>query len=169
MQITPPPPPHAQVLAQRRGKDPVPLAVVAENIAKLAVRAFELGKQFHLLLTGCNTVNVVLPICKQVDRFDAAAKQSIWVLATNSVWPGDLSTFLWSQYGSTASPDLAEYRSATRILLDEYTTHWRRQKVMDASMESKKAVAVASLADLVLLDRLDRVRDESGFAVMGML
>lgn len=146
----------------------MPLAVVAENIGKLAVRVHEAGKQLHLLLPGCNSVNLMLPLCTYVDGVCAAAKQSVWVLATNSVWPGDLSTFLWSQYGSTVSQDLAAFRLATRTLLDEYTSHWRRQKISDAAMEASSK-RVKSLADLVLLDRLDRVGEECGFAVMAML
>ena len=152
----------------RRAKDPVPIPTIAEPIGKLAVRLHEAGKLLHVLLTGCNTVNVVLPICKHIDGLCPDAKQSVWVLATNSVWPGDLSTFLWSLYGSTVSHDLKEFRSATRILLDEFTSHWRRQKVKDAGMD-EHVKHLRSLSDLVLLDRLDNVRDGSGFAVMATL
>ena len=92
----------------------------------------------------------------------------VWVLATKSVWPGDLSTFLWSQYGSTVSQDLRDFRSATCILLDEFTSHWRRQKIKDAAL-AEHVKELKSLSDLVLLDRLDNVRDEAGFAVMAPL
>jgi hypothetical protein len=77
--------PTPQVLAMRRTKDPVPIPAMAETIGKLAVRLHGLGKLLHLLLTGCNTVNLVLPICKHIDGMCAAAKQSVWVLATHSV------------------------------------------------------------------------------------
>ena len=89
----------------------------------------------------------------------------MWMLATNDVWPGDLSTFLWCNYGSLVTHDLADYRRATRVLLDEYTVHWKRQKLRDVSMSAK----VESLANLVLLDRLDRVVDVAGFAKMDAL
>ena len=151
----------------RRTKDPVPIPAMAEVIGKLAVRLHALGKLLHLLLTGCNTVNVVLPICKHIDSICAEAKQSVWVLATNSVWPGDLSTFLWSQYGSTVTPELTEFRRATRIMLDEYTVHYRRQKIKDQSMAEH--TTSTRLHERVMLDRLDKVGDKGGFAVMAPL
>jgi hypothetical protein len=160
--------PTPQVLAMRRTKDPVPIPAMAETIGKLAVRLHGLGKLLHLLLTGCNTVSLVLPICKHIDGMCAAAKQSVWVLATNSVWPGDLSTFLWSQYGSTVNQELTEFRCATRIILDEYTAHWRRQKIKDQAM-AEHTKGIQFLSELVMLDRLDKVRDEAGFAVMAPL
>lgn len=156
------------MLANRRTKDPVPLAAMGEAIGKLAVRVHVAGKSLHVLLTGCNTINLVLPVCTFLDGTCPAAKQSVWMLATNSVWPGDLSTFLWAQYGSTVSRELTEFRSATRIILDEYTAHWRRQKIKDEAMEGKVR-GVKSLADLVMLDRLDGVREEGGFARMATL
>ena len=152
----------------RRAKDPVPLPAIAETIGKLAVRLHRAGKLLHVLLTGCNTVNIVLPICKHIDNTCPDAKKSVWVLATNAVWPSDLSTFLWSQYGSTVSADLTDFRRATHVILDEFTAHWRRQKIKDVSM-AEEAKQIQSLSDLVLLDRLDNVRDEAGFAVMATL
>ena len=152
----------------RRAKDPVPLLAMAETIGKLAVRLHEAGKVLHVLLTGCNTVNLVLPVCTHIDGLCPDARKSVWVLATKSVWPGDLSTFLWSQYGSTVSQDLRDFRSATCILLDEFTSHWRRQKIKDAAL-AEHVKELKSLSDLVLLDRLDNVRDEAGFAVMAPL
>lgn len=152
----------------RRTKDPVPIPAMAETVGKLAIRIHKAGKLLHLLMTGCNTVNMVLPICKHIDGMCPDAKKSVWVLATNSVWPGDLSTFLWSQYGSTVSQDLTEFRSATRTILDEFTAHWRRQKIKDVAM-AEQAKRIKSLSDLVLLDKLDNVRDEAGFAVMATL
>ena len=154
----------AAVLASRRTKDLVPLVVIAEKIANLAQKCHTLGKTLHILLTGCNTVNLVLPLCHQLDSLCPEAKSSVWLLATQSVWPGDMSTFLWSQYGATVSTDLATFRSATATILDEYTTHWRRQKINDPSMHEH--ARIKSLKELVVLDRLDRVKDDAGFAKM---
>jgi hypothetical protein len=152
----------AASLAGRRTKDMVPLAVVASHIAGLGNRCHASQKILHVLLTGCNTNNLVLPIRQ---KLEPAAQSSVWVLATTQVWPGDMSTFLWSQYGAMVSTDLAAFRVATRIILDEYTTHWKRQKIKDEAM-SEQVKSFSSLADLAVLDRLDRVEDEAGYARM---
>jgi hypothetical protein len=128
-----------------------------------------LGKTLHVLLTGCNTIYLVLPICQKLDALCCAAKGSVWVLATNSVWPGDMSCFLWAQYGYTVTEDLAAFRNATRIMLDEFTIHWRRQKLSDQSLAEDTHTSNMSLAERVTLDRLDRVKDDAGFAKMALL
>ena len=157
----------AALLGRRRAKDPVPLNVMAGHIARLGKRCQTLGKTLHLLLTGCNTVNLVLPICEKLDSLCPAAKCCVWVLATNSVWPGDMSPFLWAQYGFTVTEDLAAYRVATRILLDEFNVHWQRQKMVDESLAEKNLQQ--TLCERVMLDRLDRVVNEAGFATMASL
>ena len=155
----------AASLAGRRTKDMVPLAVVASHIAGLGNRCHAKQKVLHVLLTGCNTSNLVLPIRQ---KLEPAAQSSVWVLATTQVWPGDMSTFLWSQYGATVSTDLAAFRLATRTILDEFSAHWKRQKIRDEAM-SEQVRKFRSLADLVVLDRLDRVEEEAGFAKMAPL
>ena len=155
----------AALLGKCSKKDAVPLANLATHLAAFACRVHDVGKTLHVLLTGCNTVNLVLPLHQKLSAIRPEALGSVWMLATNDVWPGDLSTFLWCNYGSLVTHDLADYRRATRVLLDEYTAHWKRQKLQDVSMAAK----VESLANLVLLDRLDRVVDVAGFAKMDAL
>jgi hypothetical protein len=155
----------AALLGTCSRKDAVPLVNLATHLAAFACRVHDAGKTLHLLLTGCNTVNLVLPLHQKLSAIRPEALGSVWMLATNDVWPGDLSTFLWCNYGSLVTHDLADYRRATRVLLDEYTAHWKRQKLQDVSMSAK----VESLANLVLLDRLDRVVDVAGFAKMDAL
>ena len=98
-----------------------------------------------------------------LDAHCAAAKKSVWMLCTKAVWPGDLSTFLWSQYGANVSRDLDSFRLATRTILDEYTAHFSRQAVVMEDFEG------SLLSDLVLLDRLDRIKDVAGFPQMAAL
>lgn len=155
----------AALLGKCSKKDAVPLANLATHLAAFACRVHDAGKTLHLLLTGCNTVNLVLPLHQKLSAIRPEALGSVWMLATNDVWPGDLSTFLWCNYGSLVTHDLADFRRATRVLLDEFTAHWKRQKLRDVSMTAK----VESLADLVRLDRLDRVEDVAGFAKMDAL
>jgi len=149
----------AMQLCARRGKDMVPNARIAAPLAALGDRCHLLGKVLHVLLTGCNTRGVVLLVR---DLLAEEARSSVWVLATNTVWPGDLSTFLWHHYGSMVSVDLRAFRDATRVLLDEYTAHWRRQKVRDGSMEDHGHTAGQSLAEHVVLDRMDKVKEGDG-------
>jgi len=155
----------AALLGRCSRKDAVPLANLATHLAAFACRVHDVGKTLHLLLTGCNTVNLVLPLHRKLSAIRPEALGSVWMLATSDVWPGDLSTFLWCNYGSLVTHDLADFRRATRVLLDEFTVHLKRQKLQDASMTAK----VESLANLVLLDRLDRVEDVAGFAKMDAL
>ena len=70
---------------------------------------------------------------------------------------------LWSQYGGLVSEDLCEFRRATRELLDEFTEHYKRQRIVDPSMQSTRNMK--SLADCIYLDRLDRVVAESHGAI----
>ena len=155
----------AALLGRCSRKDAVPLANLATHLAAFACRVHDLGKTLHLVVTGCNTVNLVLPLHQKLSAIRPEALGSVWMLATSDVWPGDLSTFLWCNYGSSVTHDLADFRRATRVLLDEFTAHWKRQKLKDASMTAN----VESLANLVLLDRLDRVEDVAGFAKMDAL
>ena len=155
----------AALLGKCSKKDAVPLANLATHLAAFACRVHDVGKTLHVLLLGCNTVNLVLPLHQKLSAIRPEALGSVWMLATSDVWPGDLSTFLWCNYGSLVTHDLADFRRATRVLLDEFTAHWKRQKLRDVSMTAK----VESLANLVLLDRLDRVEDVAGFAKMDAL
>lgn len=158
----------AALLSRCSRKDALPLATLATHIAALACRVHDREKTLHVLLTGCNTVNLVLPLRQKLSAICPEALSSVWILATNAVWPGDLSTFLWCRYGSTVTRDLADFRRATRVVLDEFTSHWKRQKVKDASMAAASK-NVESLAQLVLLDRLDKVEEAAGFAKMDAL
>ena len=45
----------------------------------------------------------------------------------------------------------------TRKILDEYTIHFKRQRLIDQSLAEFAKRKYASLADCVSLDRLDRV------------
>mgnify|MGYP001040986653 CR=1 FL=1 len=155
----------AALLGKCSKKDAVPLANLATHLAAFACRVHDVGKTLHVLLLGCNTVNLVLPLHQKLSAIRPEALGSVWMLATSDVWPGDLSTFLWCNYGSLVTHDLADFRRATRVLLDEFTAHWKRQKLRDVSITAK----VESLADLVRLDRLDRVEDVAGFAKMDAL
>ena len=156
----------ATLLSGRCTKDAVPYEYLAKHLATFVAKCHNAGKVVHLLLTGCNSVGLVLPVCRQLDVLCPDARGSAWILATNSVWPGDLSTFLWSQYGCTVSPNLDTFRCATRMLLDDFTEHWKRQKLQDPSI---RHMADKSLSDFVLLDRLDKVEDDAGFAKMSPL
>ena len=119
----------AALLGRCSRKDAVPLANLATHLAAFACRVHEVGKTLHLLLTGCNTVNLVLPLHRKLSAIRPEALGSVWMLATSDVWPGDLSVFLWCNYGSLVTHDLADFRRGTRVLLDEFTVHWKRQKL----------------------------------------
>ena len=80
----------------------------------------------------------------------------MWLACTAKVWPSDLAPWLWHLYGELADENMTAFRSQTRQMLDEYTHHWKRQRVSDPSMLDAMH-GVASLADLVYFDRLDRV------------
>lgn len=140
-------------------KDSVPHAAVAKSVSVLAARAVAAGKQLHLLLTGCNTQQLVPELLKAIP---ASAHTSIWVLCTSEVWPSDVAPFLWHHYGALVQlEDLQTFRSATRSLLGEYTEHYHRQRIQDESVREARAsngsTLEESLANAVRLDRLDRV------------
>lgn len=143
----------ADQLIHRSAKDAVPHATVAAPLAAFALRCVRAGKLCHLFLVGCNTINCVLPIQRAIP---ADAHRSIWVMATSQVWPADLSSWLWHLYGHLGGADLTEFRLQTRMLLDEFTHHWKNQRVFDESMVAAMR-GVDSLADLVHLDRMDKV------------
>ena len=151
------------LLASRVTKDPVPYSILAKNIAALATRVVAAGKELHILLTGCNTQNLIGSL---LATLAADQHPHVWVLCTNFVWPSDVATFLWHHYGSLARPgDLAAFRSATRRLLGEYTLHYQRQRIHDESMREARGGAAefeGSLANCVFMDRLDRVTVSPG-------
>ena len=100
----------------------------------------------------------------------------MWLLATNDVWPSDLSCLLWHMYGETVSVGLDQYRVETRTLIDQFTEHYKRQNIIlealeEAGVTKNESLAhVKSLADLVHLDRLDRIEaSDGGFAEMALI
>ena len=161
------------LLASRVTKDLVPYATLAKDIRALAARVVAAGKELHILLTGCNTQNLMQSLQSSLP---ADLHPHVWVLCTSFVWPSDLATFLWHHYGSLARPgDLDAFRSATRKLLGEYTLHYKRQRIRDESMREARGTASSaafeeSLANCVFMDRLDRVAVAPGGEVrMAML
>jgi hypothetical protein len=54
------------------------------------------------------------------------------------------------------------------MLLDDFTSHWRRHKVTDQSMD-ESARQVGSLSELVHCSRLDLVEEKDGHPVMSLL
>jgi hypothetical protein len=104
-------------------------------------------------------------------KYPHALHSRVWVLCTNEVWPADLSSCLWHFYGALVSEDLGAFRQNTRVLLHDFTAHWQRQAIVNPSMQEAAKMDIDSLADLVLLDRIDRVQaDASGlFPVMASL
>ena len=143
----------AQQLIQRSSKDMVPHTNIANDIAAFATQCVEAGKVVHVFLCGCNTINLALPMMAATPEH---ARSKVWLACTDKVWPSDLATWLWHLYGKLADENMSAFRSQTRQLLDEYTHHWKRQRVSDPSMAEAMA-GVGSLADLVYFDRLDRV------------
>ena len=90
------------------------------------------------------------------------------MLCTSEVWPSDVATFLWHQYGSLAQPnDLAAFRQGTRELLGEYTDHYKRQRIPDTSRT--ELGLHGSLADAVHCARLDTVKIVGTHAQMDLL
>jgi hypothetical protein len=87
----------AHSLASCRTKDMVPYGFVAECIAPLANKCAAMGKELHLLLTGCNTINICPALLAQLPK---PSHKSVWILCTSTKWPGDLATFLWHLYGT---------------------------------------------------------------------
>lgn len=146
----------ANSLAMRRTKDMVPYAFVASCIAPLADRCAAMGKELHLLMTGCNTINICPALLAAVPK---PSQKSVWILCTSTKWPGDLATFLWHLYGSFVQVgDLQIFRQRTRALLGEYTIHFQRQRIEDASRKEKNASGIeGSLAEAVHLGCLDSI------------
>ena len=68
----------------------MPLANLATHLAAFACRVHDVGKTLHVLLTGCNTVNLVLPLHQKLSAIRPEALGSVWMLATSDVWPGIL-------------------------------------------------------------------------------
>ena len=154
-------------LLSRKHLDRVPVPVIVDQVVALAERLGE-GQILHILLTGCNTCSVVMPL---KTRLRPALHSCVWVLCTNEVWPADLSSCLWHFYGGLVSEDLGAFRANTRELLADFTVHWQRQAIVNPSMQEAAKMDIESLAHLVYLDRLDRVKaDASGlFPVMALL
>ena len=137
----------------------VPHAQLATCIANLAARVASAGKELHIILSGCNTQNLVPLLHTNVPEDQRA---HVYVLCTSVVWPSDLAPFLWHHYGGLARPgDLAAFRAATRRLLGEYTEHYHRQRIVDESMREARGAGAASfegsLANCAFMDRLDKV------------
>jgi hypothetical protein len=147
----------AQLMA-RKAKDRTPHAHVASVLGSFANRVAAAGKDFHLFLVGCNTISAVRAIHAAVLP---EARAKVWVLCTSNLWPSDLSTFLWHLYGSTVQPDLNTFRIGTASLLQEYTHHYKRQRILDPS--SREAGLPKCLASMVHMDRLDRVQFEGAW------
>ena len=156
----------AAVIA-RKAKDAVPLDVITRCVAAIANRCVAAGQEMHLILTGCNTISACLPLKKQLP---VTVHEHVWVLCTTDTWSSDLAPFLWHLYGSYAMKgDLTAFRTATRELLGEYTEHFKRQRVADASRPAARR-SMTSLAEDVCLERLDRIQESaSGHASMPLL
>jgi hypothetical protein len=146
----------ADTLSSFRTKDMVPYGFVAECIAPLANKCAAMGKELHLLLTGCNTVNICPALLAQLPK---PSHKSVWILCTSTKWPGDLATFLWHLYGTFVQVgDLQMFRQRTRQLLGEYTNHFQRQRLVDLSRKEEAASGIEkSLAEAVHLGRLDDI------------
>ena len=148
----------ARQLVLKTGKDEVTHAQMALWLAPFLGRCANAGITCHLFLCGCNTINMVGPLLKEVST---AVASKVWVACTAKVFPSDLASWLWHLYGDLAAANMSAFREATRKLLDEFTHHWKRQRVHDASMENA-IEGVASLADLVHFERLDKVESREG-------
>ena len=154
-------------LAYRTSKDALPHNLTAKALGVLADRVVSAGKELHILMPGCNTIGLVQALHTAVA---ASAREHVWVLCTDSVWPSDLAPFLWHHYGKLARRgDLHLFRVATRDLIGEYTDHYKRQRIEDesirearANQSGKSASYEVSLAEAAYLDRLDRVTVQGG-------
>ena len=158
----------AKSLARVRSKDPVPHSYVAACIKPLAEKCAASDKELHIILTGCNTINV----CPQLKELvPEPCQSSVWVLCTSTKWPGDIAVFLWHLYASTVQfNDMQTFRQRTRTLLGEYTGHFQRQRIEDVSSQEEARVMHNSLAEAVHLERLDRIRvAPSGHAEVPLL
>ena len=122
-----------------------------------------MGKELHLFITGCNTIQICPALLDDVKGVPEAARASVWLLCTSTLWPGDLAVFLWHLYGATAQfDDMQSFRQQTRALLQEYTPHFKRMHITDATREEKCAKLRKDLSEAVHLDRLDRIRANPG-------
>ena len=161
------------VLADRTAKDAVPHSFTAKALGVLATRVANAGKELHILMPGCNTIGLLHALRAAVPE---SAREHVWVLCTDSVWPSDLAPFLWHLYGSLAQRgDLQLFRSATRTLIGEYVDHYKRQRIEDPSLRDarakqsgKSASYEVSLAEAAYLDRLDRVQIGSHVQMMAL-
>ena len=152
------PPGAADLAAEyeaRSTKDAVPQSMVAARLCPLVASVHAMGKVCHLLCTGCNTIGVVRHLKEQIPL---EHQSIVYVLCTTDVWPGDLSTTLWGQYGGCLQPDLVKFRNATRYILDEYTHHYKRQRIVDQSMKEGARRHFRTLSDCVHLDCLANVK-----------
>lgn len=128
---------------------------IAKCISPLAEHVFEAGKVLHIVLPGCNTINLCYHLKESLPE---QVHHIVYILCTSDVWPGDLSHIMWSQYGTNLTADLSHFRAATRSILDEYTHHYKRQRILDQSMQATaKKKSRQRLSDAVYLDRLDRI------------
>ena len=156
----------AAALASQSAKHAVGITKLASFIAPLATRCAEEGKVLHVILAGCNTVSLCLPL---KNLLSPEVQGKVWLLCTRDTWPGDLATFLWAEYGTNLTSDLTAFRSATRSLLDEFTHHYKRQRIRDVDHNSARSKSFSSLAELVLLDRVDNIQMIEGGLVMAHL
>jgi len=156
---------HKQLMSRTRTHR-VPHAAVADMIGALASR-MNADQILHLIATGCNSNLLALPL---KNKLSPELQRRVWLLCTNEVWPADLSSCLWHHYGALVSADLEAFRWNTRRLIHDFTAHWHRQNIVNPAFDEAKQNEVESLADLVHLDRMDRVTSsEAGFPEMEML
>ena len=156
----------AAELAKTRVKVPLAHKTVAQYIAPLATKCASMGKELHVLLLGCNTINTVTALKREIRPEE---QKVVTVLCTSDLWPSDCSTMLWCLYGALVrTKDVNTFRAGTRNLLGEYTDHYARQRIMDESRAELKLTG--SLANAVHCDRLSNIEvQESGDVVMQLL
>ena len=129
---------------------------------RLAAHSSSVSGPCHALTTAL----LALPIKHKLSE---ELQSRVWLLCTNEVWPSDLSSCLWHHYGGQVSADLGAFRMNTRVLLRDFTVHWQRQMIVNPSFEEARQSQVESLADLVHLDRMDRVTSVGGYPKMELL
>ena len=154
-------------LAVRTTKDSVPHATLAESLGKLAEQVARADKELHIILVGCNTAGAVAAL-HAVTSPDV--RKHVWVVCTTEVWPSDVAPFLWHHYGGLVQKgDLQQFRAATRVLLGEYTEHYKRQRIENDAIREARAGTPGgledSLANAVRCDRLDAVTVPEGGVV----
>ena len=64
----------------------------------------------------------------------------------------------WSRVGATQW-----------YICSDFTAHWQRQNIVNPAFEEARQSQVESLADLVHLDRMDRVTSVGGYPKMELL